>query len=146
MKKQSLREVYSKYEEKILYLIFWGITTVISFVVQGLGATFLGTTTHTGTTLTTILSWISAVTFAYLTNKKYVFKSKCMTRKELYIEILSFYSARLLSLGIEVLSMNVFAVTLSINYWGVKFMVQIIIIIGNYILSKTIIFKESDRT
>lgn len=63
---------YQKNKEMLLYLLFGGLTTIVSigsyaWVNVGLGINEL---------IANIISWIFAVTFAYVTNKIWVFQSK----------------------------------------------------------------------
>ena len=86
-----------------------------------------------------IVSWIFSVTFAYFTNRKYVFKSK---NKISFKEGISFYISRIGTLFLDMLMMYVFVTVLGFNDKIIKFVVQIIVIILNYILSKFIVFKK----
>ena len=77
--------------------------------------------------------------FAYFTNRKYVFKSK---NKISFKEGISFYISRIGTLFLDMLMMYVFVTVLGFNDKIIKFVVQIIVIILNYILSKFIVFKK----
>ena len=74
---EKIKELYIKYKEIINYLIFGVLTTVISLIVYYLTVlTFLDPENAIQLQIANILSWIAGVTFAYFTNRKYVFKSK----------------------------------------------------------------------
>ena len=90
--------------------------------------------------ITNIISWIVCVTFAYFTNRIYVFKVDNEVNAK---EVISFYASRLSTLFIDMLLMFVFVTLLSFNDKVVKLAVQVIIIILNYILSKFIVFKKN---
>jgi putative flippase GtrA len=139
---KPLQELYHKYEDLMLYLVFGVLTTIVSFGSQFLVALILGTDTYFATSVATTFSWICSVTFAFFTNKAYVFKSVTNTRKAFLTEMLSFYGARLLSWFLELAIMNVFATKLGYNYWAVKIAAQIFIMLANYLLSKLVIFKN----
>ena len=67
---------YQKYKEMLLYLFFGGMTAVISigsysYCDVGLGFDPL---------IANIISWILAVTFAYVTNKVWVFSVETVYR------------------------------------------------------------------
>lgn len=142
---KPLQDLYHKYEDLMLYLIFGVLTTIVSFGSQLLVALIMGTETYLATTIATIFSWICSVTFAFFTNKVYVFKSITDTKKAFWTEFISFYSARGLSLLLEVGIMNLFATKLGFNYWIVKIMAQVFIMLSNYLLSKLVIFKNKAK-
>lgn len=90
-----------------------------------------------------VISWIAAVVFAYITNRIFVFKSKS---KKILKEITSFFGARLLTLGLEMLIMWFFVTFLKLNsdLWVLiwTMVAQILVIIFNYIFSKLFVFKK----
>ncbi|WP_298481519.1 GtrA family protein [uncultured Ruminococcus sp.] len=140
---KPLRNLYFRYEDLILYLIFGGLTTVVSFVTQFVPAYFLGTGAA-ATIFCTTFSWICAVTFAFFTNKKYVFKSKTATKRAFWTEFFSFYGARLVSYFLELGIMLVFATWLGLNYYVVKICAQVFIVLSNYLFSKLFVFKKRE--
>ena len=90
-----------------------------------------------------MLSWIAAVIFAYITNRKYVFESN---NKKWLKEFISFVTGRLLTLLIEMFVMWFFVTLLKLNsnsYVIVFTLVaQALVIIGNYVFSKLFVFKK----
>ena len=73
----KIKELYKKYKEIINYLIFGVLTTLVSLVVYYASVlTFLNPENSIQLQIANILSWIAGVTFAYFTNRKYVFESK----------------------------------------------------------------------
>lgn len=138
-----IKNIYLKYKEIINYLIFGVLTTVVSLVTYYvLVATILNPENPIQIQIANIISWITCVTFAYITNKKYVFNSK---DKNILKEITKFYSSRLTTLFIDMLLMYIFVTKLQYNDKIIKLIVQIIIIILNYILSKLLVFKSTKR-
>lgn len=128
-----LKKYIDKYKELIKYVIAGVLTTLISIVTYNL---FRNIKIDYQTS--TVLSWICAVTFAYFINKHYVFKS---SEKSL-IEFINFVKYRLLSLGIEIISMYLLVDILSINDRISKIIVQVIVQILNYLFSKLFVFKK----
>jgi putative flippase GtrA len=128
--------LYKKYEEIINYLIVGVLTTLVSILSYAL----LTRVCHIDVNTSTILSWVISVTFAFFTNKLYVFKSK---NKKIIDEMFKFYTSRLASLGIEVLIMNLLVFVIHIDDMISKIIVQVIVIILNYILSKIFVFKDN---
>jgi putative flippase GtrA len=143
---KPLQELYHKYEDLMLYLIFGVLTTVVSFLSQGLVVLLLGKETAFAVSTATAFSWICAVTFAFITNKKYVFKSVTTTKDAFWTEVGTFYGARIVSLVLELVIMNVFNVLLGLNYWAVKIFAQIFIMLANYAFSKLVVFKDRNKT
>lgn len=139
---KKVLNIYHKYEEIINYLIFGFLTTLISLIVYyGLVYTFLNPNKPILLQIANILSWIAGVTFAYVTNKKYVFKSN---NKNIKKELSSFLLARLVTLFIDMLIMFIGVTILNGNDKIIKILSQIIVIVSNYLFSKLFIFKKKE--
>ncbi len=136
---------YKKYDEIINYLIFGVLTTLVTIITYAIFTnTFLSSKSALDIQIANVLSWIIAVTFAYLTNRKYVFKSKAQGSKRIK-EIINFFLARISSLLVEMLFMYITVTLLSYNDFICKIIAQAIVIIFNYICSKLIIFKKEEN-
>jgi len=145
--KNKILEIYKKYKEVINYLIFGGLTTLVNLVVKYLLLfTILSPQNSIQLQTAIIISWIAAVTFAYFTNRKYVFES---INKNKLKEFVSFFIARISTLFIEMIIMWFFVTLLKLNsnLWVVIFTIisQIVVIVLNYIFSKLFIFKKADK-
>lgn len=126
-------------KEILLYLIFGVLTTVVSLLTYYLCTiTFLNPNNAVEIQIANIISWITCVTFAFFTNRKYVFESKENIKKE----AVKFYISRLSALLIDVIMIFVFVSILKINDKIIKLVNQVIIIIFNYIASKLFVFKK----
>ncbi len=132
--------------EAVSYVFFGALTTAISFISQMIFTAF-----GWATAFATIGSWICAVTFAYIVNKLFVFKSKGTTKNDLLREIGMFFGMRLISGVFEVLFM-----VITVDWCGFapapcKLIAQVVILISNYVFSKLVIFrnkgelKETDK-
>ena len=76
-----MRELYQKYKEIIRYLIVGVLTTVVSLASYYLCVyTILDPDSPLQLQAANVISWIAAVTFAYFTNRSYVFESKNQNR------------------------------------------------------------------
>ena len=74
---QEIKELYLKYKEVINYLIFGVLTTVVSLVVKYLLLfTIFSADNALQLQIAVVISWIAACTFAYITNRIWVFESK----------------------------------------------------------------------
>ncbi len=134
----KIKELYFKYKEVINYLFFGGCTFLVSIVSFYLFNKVCGFNEH----VANVISWILAVSFAYVTNKKYVFESKTVEKKDLLKEIGSFVSARILTLVMEEFILLVGVNMLHIDSMVVKIVAQVVVIVANYFLSKLFIFKK----
>jgi putative flippase GtrA len=142
-----IKNLYNKYKEFINYIIFGVLTTIVNLLTKYL-LLFTILSASNGFQLQTaiIISWIIAVLFAYFTNRKYVFES---TNKNKLKEFINFVLARLATLLIEMFVMWFFVTYLKLNsdMQVVLFTIiaQIIVIVGNYIVSKLFVFKKADK-
>ena len=137
-----MKNIYTKYKEIINYIIVGGLTTCVSLLTYYLLTfTILNPNISIELQIATIISWITSVFFAFFTNKKYVFESK---NKFNFKEITSFILSRLSTLLIEMLLMYLFVTVCKYNDKIMKIVVQIIIIILNYLLSKFLVFKKKN--
>ncbi len=135
-----MNNIYIKNKEIINYLIFGILTTVVSLATYyALVLTILDAKNPIELQIANVISWITCVTFAYITNKLYVFEK---TNKPLIKEMIEFYTSRLLALFIDMTIMFIGVTILNINDSIIKLLNQIIIITVNYIISKLFIFKK----
>lgn len=125
--------IYKSKKEIIHYLIVGVLTTVVSIASYYLFRIFIKSYM-----ICTILSWVAAVSFAYITNRKFVFYSR---EKNIIKEISKFVSSRVLTLLIEMFIMFLFVDLFNIDDRISKFFVQFVIVILNYIFSKILVFK-----
>ncbi len=133
-------KLFNKYKEIINYLIFGVLTTIVSLVVYyGLVATILDASNPFELQIANIISWIISVLFAYITNRKYVFAS---TNKNKLKEVSTFFSSRIVTLIIDMAIMYLGVSLLKGSDTIIKLISQVIVIVGNYILSKLIVFKK----
>ena len=134
---EPLQKLYYKYESGLLYIFFGALTTVVSIASQYI-ALWLGA----GTALSTTISWICAVTFAFFVNKICVFKDKSVTAKDWLRQALQFYGARLVSYFMELGYMLLMVDVLGFDAYIMKLTAQVFILVINYLFSKFVIFKK----
>lgn len=134
--------LYNKYKEIINYLIFGFLTTVISLMTYYiLTATLLNIRNNIELQIANIISWCVGVLFAYFTNRKFVFNSKNKCRKK---EFITFTCSRITTLILDMFIMFIFVSLLNGNDKIFKLISQVLVIIGNYILSKIVVFKKDN--
>ena len=144
---QMVMGIYKKYEEIISYLIMGFLATVVSLAVKwGMLYTFLNPEDGIHVQIAVVSSWIIACTFAYVTNRIFVFKSKA---KNIFKEFVTFMGARVFTLLVEMLIMYVFVTLLQMNsdFWVFIWTIvaQIFVVVLNYIFSKLFIFKNKNK-
>ena len=127
-------------KEGFLYIVFGGLTTLISVLSYGLCTEVF----NWGYTVGQVVSWILSVTFAFFTNKFYVFEKKDRKLAVMLKEGISFYLVRLVSglaeWGLLVVMIDVW----SLGEMPSKILTTIFVIIANYITSKFWVFKKND--
>ena len=144
---KKIIELYKKYEELINYLVMGVLATVVNLAVKyGLLFTVLNASNATQLQIAVIISWVTACLFAYVTNRKFVFKSKS---EKILKEFTAFVSARIFTLILEMLIMFIFVTLLKLNsdLWVViwSLVAQVVVIVVNYVLSKLVIFKKEKK-
>jgi len=130
------------HKEKITYLIFGGLTTLVNYAVYLLCSRVF----WQSTSVSTNAAWLVSVLFAFVTNKVWVFESKATGTKALLREFGAFVSARVLSglmnWGIMVLGVDV------LRFWDILVLLfsNVLVIVFNYFASKWFIFKKIEET
>lgn len=152
---KKIKELFKKYEEVILYVVFGGLTTVVNFISFWLFSKLFGEKVYL---LNNVIAWFISVVFAYITNKLWVFDSKSWAPKVLLKEVPSFFAARLFSLGVEEAGLWLFVDMLNFGeknfeLFGFKFggqliakvVLAVIVVILNYFFSKFVIFAKKKK-
>lgn len=133
--------LYKKYQDIIPYGVFGLLTTMINIAVYWL----LSHPAGLPTMASTVIAWFTAVLFAYITNRKWVFQGTAHTKKEITKEISSFFACRLATGVVDWLCMLLFVDVFRFNDVVIKMGANIIVIILNYVASKLIIFKHKEN-
>lgn len=138
------KELYEKYKEIILYLIFGVLTTFVSLGSKYvLLFIFLDAKNPIQLQASIVISWIIAVLFAYFTNRIFVFKSK---NEDKLKEFINFIIARISTLLLEMFIMWFFVTLLKLNsdLYVIIFTIisQVAVVVANYVFSKLFIFKK----
>ena len=144
-----MKKLIKKYRHVILYLIFGVATTLVNWMVYVPCVKLFGSDpSNFQVTLCNAVAWVAAVTFAYITNKLFVFESKRREPRFLLAEAAKFFGARLFSGLFEIFLPGVLiSVGLSQTVLGVegavaKALTSVVVIVMNYVLSKLIVFRK----
>ena len=125
---------YKKNKSVLLYLFFGALTTAVSI------ATFF----VSGTVANTI-SWIAAVTFAFVTNRIWVFDAKTNSKREFFTQARDFYVGRLATYFVEELILLLFVNGLELNQDIIKIIAQVVILVLNYVISRFFVFRKKNK-
>ena len=125
--------------ETISYLIFGVITTGIN-----IGIYRLCTAVHIVYWISTIIAWVIALIFAFVTNKIFVFESTNMQSGIVFKEAVSFVAARSVS-GLCDLGFMIFAVEfIQMDDFIAKIITNVFVVVINYLFSKLVVFKKTN--
>lgn len=141
--------------EVLSYLLFGALTTVVSVATFWLPDRLFAAVGYPGVVhyLTSssknyaymeanVISWICAVAFAFVTNKLFVFESRSKQRGVVLRELASFVGGRLTTLFVDLGLMFVLVTLAGMREIFAKILVQFIIVLLNYIISKWIVFRR----
>lgn len=123
-------------------IITYGITGVITTIVNYLTYYVLCNILHISSLLSNAVAWIIAVIFAYIMNNFIVFKSSFVSFKNEVNKIIKFFAARTISFIFEEVSMLILIDILGYNNLIVKASLMIFVVIINYVFSKKYIFNS----
>ena len=156
--------------EVVNYLIFGVLTTVVGWAVYFaimLGGRALLSIPNDDTTsgayiglytAAQLIQWVCAVLFAFFTNKKWVF-IEADKSKNTFVQLLTFSGGRVLTFALDYLitffgglllstllpslnNVTLLGITLNFNEVSAKIVAAVVVIIGNYIFSKLLVFKK----
>ena len=142
---KKIKELFEKYKEMIMYLVFGAGTTVVNWVTYS-ALTVTGAVINMN--IANIIAWVAAVVFAYITNKICVFESKSWKADVLVKEIGMFLGARMFS-GLFEIGLFPVLMWMGLNQeiFGVegmfaKVLISVVVVVLNYVFSKLLIFKK----
>ncbi len=138
--RHNIQKLYRKYEEIVNYLIVGVLTTVVSLAIYyGSVLTFLDPENGVQLQIANVLSWVGAVAFAYVTNRKFVFKSRNQDR---LAEAARFVGSRVATLLMDMAVMWLLVTALHGNDKIAKLVSQAAVMVSNYVFSKLLVFRK----
>ena len=135
---EFILRMLKKYKSFIAYAVFGVLTTIVNIVSYSICYNRLGFSN----TLSNIAAWILAVTFAYITNKIWVFDSRSWKWDVLKKEMIAFVSCRIATGIMDLLIMYVSVDLMNWNAMIMKVSSNFLVIVLNYVFSKLVIFKK----
>ena len=133
------KKAFNQYKGVIRYLFFGICTTIINIISYYACTYMIGWTVVSST----VVSWLLAVSFAFITNKIWVFESKTWNKGSVIKEVLSFFLCRIMTGILDLIIMIVSVKILGWNDILMKAISNIAVIMLNYIASKLFIFRAS---
>ena len=125
--------------ETVSYLFFGVLTTIIGLGTYALFIYGMGMSAA----VASIISNMLAIIFAFITNKIYVFESPSWELRVLLSEIVKFGASRALTSAIEGLALWLLVDNLGFDAIIMRLLTMAVIqVIGNYVLSKWIVFTD----
>ncbi|HML05701.1 MAG TPA: GtrA family protein [Methanobacterium sp.] len=136
----NLNEIYNSKilnarKEIVLYLIFGVFTTLVNILSYLILAKIFGINNF----ISNVMAWFLSIIFAYVTNRIFVFESK---NENILHEFSLFIVGRGLSGILDSLLFYTLVILLMFDDVLSKIVINIIVIILNYVFSKWIVFKE----
>ncbi|MDR0197890.1 MAG: GtrA family protein [Oscillospiraceae bacterium] len=163
----KLKKLLYEKREICLYVFFGGLTTAVSFATyfffrrlfpnEDAAPNFLAWFFRAAnvfgvasdTVLPNTLSWIFAVTFAYVTNKTWVFKSRQKSLTGAIREFFSFYGARVFTFLVDLLLMFLLVDLTGLKGGWYEFFAKaaasVAVLTLNYVLSKLVVFRKREK-
>jgi len=147
---EKIKEIYLKHKEVVMYLIMGVATTIVNWVTYAVMVKVLGfLPDYMVVFWSNVIAWIFGVTFAYITNKIFVFESESWKVNDVIKEATLFVSARLITGIIEIVGVPFLvdgcgfdAKIFGIKGMAAKVSVSVIVVILNYVFSKLLVFKK----
>ena len=130
---------YNKIKE-ILWYGFFGVLTTVINIVSFYFLDKMGLNTY----FSNFIAWILSVLFAFVTNKFFVFNSKFSSVASFFKEMFSFFLFRALSLGIDMGGLFILLDIFKLKKIIAKVVVNVIVIVVNYVFSKLFVFKKKN--
>lgn len=146
--KKLISDVFSM--EMLLYMLFGAGTAAIDIFTAKIlydnlsHAAVLKASANV--VIANTVSFILSVTFAFFTNKYFVFKSKSENSRHMRKEAIKFFFSRFLTFSLSLFGMVILVDSFSIDHDISKIIVSVVVIILNYVFSKLLIFKTNSNT
>lgn len=125
-------------KESVKYIIIGGCTTAVNFIFFALFYNLL----EIGLNISNFIAISISIIFAFFANKLIVFSSKFESIKKTTEELIGFISGRLITMIIEITGVWLLVSVLTFNEYLSKLLIQVIVLILNYIISKFFVFKK----
>lgn len=135
-----LQSMYLKNREVVLYLIFGGLAFLVSIATFAFLHKWMGM----NELIANLISWILTVSFAFFTNRIWVFSAPMKGAWEFLRQMIAFFGGRVATLLVEETILFVFIRLAGMDSMLVKTLAQIVVIVLNYVISKLVVFRKEN--
>ncbi len=132
-----VKTIMKKYRAQIVYLVFGVLTTLVSYLVYFPCYHYLKSAA-----VSNAIAWVIAVSFAYLTNKPFVFGSHDWSWRVVGPEVTKFVLTRVASGAMETGMLYLAVDLLGWNGDWCKIIASVFVVIVNYVGSKLLVFRN----
>ena len=148
-KARAIWQDREKRRELITYLVFGVLTTAVNYLVYWLMTEITGMRKWPQGSgeyvsmgnISNFTAWVAAVLFAFVTNKKFVFRSGKRMREGALKELLLFFASRVASYLIFDLALYTLCLYIMPDLAD-KLLMNVLVVIFNYFMSKLVVFKN----
>ena len=142
---RPLRPFWEKHRELLVYLVVGGLTTLVSWAAKFLWnfAFYAGTASPTAAqnTVLSVVENAAGIAFAYPTNRKWVFRSR---NPRILAEAGRFVGSRLATMLLGWLLNLLLVNVLGVSVYLSTVAAAIVVIVGNYVISKLLVFRKKE--
>ena len=129
-------------KEMVRYVIAGGLTTAVNLVSFFVLRLITGLSRSTANVIAIML----AIIFAFFANGFYVFRTEHRkSAGEIIREFFSFVGMRLFAMVVEVVGTNLLCDSFRYNEFISKIIIQIVVLVINYIFSKCFVFRKDKK-
>ncbi len=136
-----IADLFRRYKSFIAYVFFGICTTLVNLFCYRLFYFVLGISNVPST----VIAWLFAVLFAFITNKLWVFESKSFAITTLLPELVKFFICRVATGLLDVLIMWIAVDKMKWNAMAWKLISNVLVIVLNYVASKLVIFVKRGK-
>ena len=137
--------LYIKHKDKVLYLFFGVLTTLVNWGVYTLACSWAWIPESVRATVSNLIAWAAAVLFAFFTNKPFVFRSNDWSAPVLFSEFIKFLLCRLSSGLVETAVIFIAVDLMQGNNVLFKLLTSAFVVIFNFFASKFLVFKKKSE-
>lgn len=134
----KIRNMIKSHRALVAYMFFGILTTIVDYMVYLPCYNWL----ELSATVSNMLAWAASVSFAFLTNKPFVFKSHDWSAKIVWPELARFVGTRFTTGAIETLLLLLTADVFGWDGNVMKLAVSLLVVAFNYIGSKLLVFRN----
>ncbi len=134
--KDMIKKLYDNSAAR--YIVVGGLTTFVNLAIFSL----LHYVVKLSFTPSNFIAILSAIIFAFITNKIFVFRSDDYSLGCWFREGITFFAGRLLTMIFEIIVPVLMIGTMGMNEMVAKILVQFLIVLLNYLISVLFVFKK----